>query len=509
MSETGLALDVTGLSKRFGVVQALDRVDLTVHAGEVHALVGENGAGKSTLIHVLSGTLPPDAGRIRLAGRDVSFRTAHEALRAGVAAVFQELSLVGSLSVAENIFANRQPVSWLNLIRTGELRRRTRDALRLFGADLDPDGLVEGLSPADRQVVEIVKAVSATPCMLLLDEPTSSLGRQETERLFALIRRLRRQGVAIIYISHHLPEVLEVADRVTVLRDGRHVATEPADGVTERDLVRLMVGRELQDIYGRGQVVSHEAAPRLRVEGLSRRGAFEDVRFEVRAGQIVGLAGLVGAGRTEVGRAIFGAEPATAGRILLDGEPVRPRSPNAAMRVGIAYVSEDRKEQGLYLRHSVRDNLVAPRLDRFSGRWGFLRDGAIDDYARRARDRFGVVTPDVRQLVGRLSGGNQQKVLLAAWIGLAPRLLIADEPTRGVDVGARADIYGHLRRLAADGAGILLISSDLQEVLGLSDHVLVMRGGRIVAGFDRAAATEDGIIAAALGAAATETGGAS
>jgi ABC-type sugar transport system ATPase subunit len=500
MSEAGVALQTIGLRKRFGVVQALDGVDLTVRSGEVHAVVGENGAGKSTLIHILTGTLPPDEGRILLSGRPVHFRSARDAAAAGIAAVFQELSLVGSLSVAENIFANRQPVSRVNLIRRGELHRRTREILRLFEVTLDPDVPVERLSLAEQQVIEILKAWSGRPCVLLLDEPTSSLTRRETAILFDLIRRLRQQGVAIVYISHHLQEVREIGDRVTVLRDGQHVRTLPRREVTERELIRLMVGRDLQDIYGRAAIVNRAGTPRLQVEGLSRPPAFADIRMTIWPGEIVGLAGLVGAGRTEVGRAIFGAEPPARGRIVLDGRSIRPRSPAAAMRAGIAYVSEDRQVQGLFLRHSVCANLVAPRLERFSSRFGWMRDRQAAAYADAGRKRFHLVTPDVQQLVSRLSGGNQQKVLLAAWIGLQPRVLIADEPTRGVDVGARSEIYRHLRDLAASGAAVLLISSDLQEILGMSDRVLVMRAGRMVAEFDRTVATEEAILAAALGA---------
>jgi len=500
MSDPGVALRVIGLSKRYGVVQALDSVDLTIHSGEVHALVGENGAGKSTLINILAGVVPPDRGQIELAGRPLSFRNGHEAIQAGIATVFQELSLVGTLSVAENIFANRQPVNRFNLIRRAALRDQAQQIMQLFDIHLDPDTPVERLSPAERQVVELLKALSASPCVLLLDEPTSSLTRREAETLFELIRKLRRQGVAIVYISHHLPEVLGLADRVTVLRDGRHVTTASAEGLTESDLVRWMVGRELSDIYGRPGVVDRRAAPRLRVEGLTRRKVFEDVSLDVYPGEIVGLSGLVGAGRTEVGRAIFGAERADRGVIRLDGTVVAPRSPAEAVRCGIAYVSEDRKEQGLYLRHSIRDNLVAPRLDRFCRRAGWLSDAAIDRYAFAMCGRFRVVTPDADQLVGRLSGGNQQKVLLASWVGIEPRVLIADEPTRGVDVGARTEIYGYLRDLAAGGAAVVLISSDLQEVLGMSDRIIVMRGGRVVAEFTRDQATEQAIIAAALAA---------
>lgn len=507
MSAPNAVLRIIDLHKRFGVVQALNGVDLDVRAGEVHALVGENGAGKSTLINILAGTLQPDSGRILLAGKEVRFRSSHEAALAGIAAVFQELSLVDSLSVAENIFANRQPNHEIRLggrrfripvIDGRELRRRTREIQRVFDIDIDPDLPVERLSVANRQVVEILKALSANPCVLLFDEPTSSLTQRETEILFSLIRRLRGENHAIIYISHHLPEVLELADRVTVLRDGGHVATLDRSEVTERELIRLMVGRELRDIYGRRADIQRSGEPRLRVEGLGRGDEFEDVSFDVWPGEIVGLAGLVGAGRTEVGRAVFGAEPADRGGIRLDGRAIRPRTPTEAMRAGIAYLSEDRKTQGLFLRHSIRDNVAAPRLERFSGLAGFLNDTKIDRFAERSRERFGIVTPDVGQPAGRLSGGNQQKVMLAAWIGLEPRVLIADEPTRGVDVGARTEIYTHLRALAAGGTSILLISSDLQEILGMSDRVLVMRAGRIAAEFGREEATEEGIITAAL-----------
>jgi len=497
------ALQVVGLSKRFGSIQALDGVSLEVRAGEVHALVGENGAGKSTLINLLVGTLQPDSGRIVVGGKEMKFRNAREAAVAGIAAVFQELSVVGSLSVAENIFANRQPVNRLRFIRRAELMHQTAELLRTFAIAIAPDTLVARLSVAERQVVEILKCLAAKPCVLLLDEPTSSLTQREKEMLFALIQRLREQKHAILYISHHLPEVLELADRVTVLRDGRHVATRLRNEVSEPELVRLMVGRELQDIYGQRQSVDRCQPPRLKVEALSRPGAFANLSFEVWPGEILGVAGLVGAGRTEVGRALFGAEPAQSGSILLDGQPVAPSTPNEATRFGVAYVSEDRKTQGLFLRHSVRDNLAAPRLDRFAAPGGFMRDDRIHEYAEACRQRSNIVTPDVHQPVSRLSGGNQQKVLLAAWIGLEPRVLIADEPTRGVDVGARLEIYAQLRELAARGAAVLLISSDLQEILGLSDRILVMRAGSVVARFDHNEASEEKIIAAALGAANT------
>jgi ABC-type sugar transport system ATPase subunit len=463
-------------------------------------LVGENGAGKSTLINLLVGTLQPDRGRIRVGGREAHFRHARAAAAAGIAAVFQELSLVGSLTVAENIFASRPPVDRLGFVRARALRAQAAERLGAFEIAIAPDALVDQLSVAERQVVEIVKCLAADPCVLLLDEPTSSLTQREKESLFALIRRLRARRHALLYISHHLPEVLELADRVTVLRDGRSVATRPCGEITEAQLVQLMVGRELEPVdFGR-EGGAGPGGGRLQVTGLTRPGAFADVSFSVGSGEIVGLAGLVGAGRTEVGRALIGAEPPTQGRVLLDGTAVAPGAPAEAVRLGMVYVTEDRKGQGLLLRHSIRDNLAVPRLERFSGRWGWLSDAEIDRYAEECRRQSNIVAPDIHQVVGRLSGGNQQKVLLATWLGLAPRVLIADEPTRGVDVGARLEIYRQLRHLAGQGAAVLLISSDLQEILGLADRVLVMRAGRIVATFDRSEATEERVIAAALGA---------
>jgi ABC-type sugar transport system ATPase subunit len=493
------ALRVSGLRKRFGSLQALQAVDLSVEEGEVHAVVGENGAGKSTLINLLVGALQPDQGRLWVTGRETRFRNAREAAAAGIAAVFQELSVIGSLSVAENIFANRQPVDRWGFVQRTRLMQETAALLRTFDIPLAPESLVEHLSVAERQVIEILKCLAAGPKVLLFDEPTSSLTQREKEVLFALIRRLRAQNHGILYISHHLPEVMELADRVTVLRDGQHVATLRRGEFSEADLVRLMVGREVQDLYGRCAVVDRTGPPRLQVEGLSRPGAFGNITFSVWPGEIVGLAGLVGAGRTQLGRALFGAEPACAGQVLLDGRPVAPGTPHEGAKLGLAYVTEDRKGQGLFLRHDIRDNLVAPRFERFSRGGGLVQDRQIDAYAAAHRERSNIVAPGMHQLVGRLSGGNQQKVLLAAWVGLEPRLLIADEPTRGVDVGARVEIYAQLRALANRGAAVLLISSDLQETLGLSDRILVMRGGGIVARFGREEATEEAIIAAALG----------
>ena len=493
-------LEVRGLVKTFPGVRALDGVDFDLLPGEVHALVGENGAGKSTLMHTLAGVHQPDSGTIILRGQPVAFADPHAASRMGISVVFQELSLSENLSVAENIFANRQPVGPLNLVDWGSLYAQTRNLLDLFEMRVDPREMLCNLSAAQRQVVEILKALSVQPSVLILDEPTSSLTARESEILFGNVRRLKTQGVSCIYITHHLSEIFHLADRVTVLRDGHHVITCPVAGVSEEELVRRMVGRELADMYGsRATPIGEEC---LRVESAGREGVFSDISFALRGGEILGLAGLAGAGRTEFARGLFGAEPLDTGEIRLDGQPVRIRGPHDAIRHHLAYLTEDRKGQGLFLGMTVRDNCAAPSLSCFATPRGLMDERAMTDFAEYQRVQFNIATPSTRQRVGNLSGGNQQKVLLAMWMGVKPRVLIVDEPTRGVDVGARSDIYHRLRELAATGVGILLISSDLPEILGLSDRVLVMRNGRMAGEFTRGQATEENIIACASGLAA-------
>jgi ABC-type sugar transport system ATPase subunit len=490
-------LEARQIVKTFPGVRALDGARLHLAPGEVHALVGENGAGKTTLIHVLGGILKPDSGEIVLDGRPVRFRHAHDATRHGVSVVFQELSLAPNLSVAENIFANRQPVRWLNLIDSGRLYREAGELLDWFGVEIDPRAAVRELSVAKQQVIEILKAVARRPRVLILDEPTSSLTGPDTERLFRAIQRLKDQGTSAIYISHHLPEIFEIADRVTVLRDGRYVDTRPVSEVNEASLVNMMVGRRIENIYGaRASTVGPEY---FRVRNASRGKAFRDVSFALGRGEILGIAGLVGAGRTELARGIFGAEPLERGRIELEGEPLDIRSPRDAIRRGIGYLTEDRKIEGLFLRMAVRDNCVAASLRNFSNRFDWIRDAEVTRAAETCCQSFNIVTPGVRQKVHNLSGGNQQKVLLAMWMGIGPDVLIVDEPTRGVDVGARSEIYAALRKLAARGVGIVMISSDLLEILGLSDRILVMRNGRLAGHFAAEEATEEKIIACAAG----------
>jgi ABC-type sugar transport system ATPase subunit len=491
-----LVLEARGITKTFPGVRALEAVSFELRRGEVHALVGENGAGKSTLMHILGGILRPDAGEIRLDGRPVRFRGAHDAAAQGIGLAFQDLSLAGNLSVAENIFANRQPVWGLDLIDRGRLYAATRELLRRFDLDVHPGAPARQLAPARQQVVEILKAISQRPKVLILDEPTSSLAAADAERLLSVIAELRAEGTSFIYISHHLPEIFRAADRVTVLKDGRHVATCDVAGATEASLVRRMVGRDLADIYGvRRSPIGEEY---FRVEGAAGE-KFGGVTLALRRGEILGLAGLVGAGRTELARAILGAEPMRQGRMALEGRALAPRSPADAIAHGLGYLTEDRKGEGLFLGMSLRANCIAPSLDRFTGPLGWIRDRRVDAYAEQSRTKFHIVTPSIEQQVRNLSGGNQQKVLLAMWVGIRPKVLIVDEPTRGVDVGARSEIYALLRDLAASGVGILLVSSDLMEILGLSDRILVMRRGRLAGEFPRAEATEEKVIACAAG----------
>jgi len=496
---TDVILEVRDLVKTFPGVRALDGACLDLRRGEVHALIGENGAGKSTLIHALAGAHSPDSGDILLDGRPVSFPDPHASARAGIGVVFQERSLCPNLSVAENVFADRQPLKegWLGLVDREALHEKTAELLKRFRLDIDPALEVGRLSAAMQQLIEILKAISLEPRVIVLDEPTSSLTAGETLLLFENMRRMKAEGMSFIYVSHHLPEVFEIADRVTVLRDGRHVHTCATSEIDERELVRRMVGRELADLYGaRSGQVGEEC---FSVEGARLGGDVRGVTFAVRKGEIVGLAGLAGAGRTELARGIFGAPPLDAGSIKLDGREVVVRSPSEAIARGIGYLTEDRKEEGLFLEMPVRANCVAANLERFSDARGLVDEGVVTDFAEECVRDFAIATPDVERKVLNLSGGNQQKVLLSLWIATEPKFLIVDEPTRGVDVGARCDIYRRLRELAASGVGILMISSDLPEVLGMSDRILVMCRGRIAGEFDAAGASEEEIIACAAG----------
>lgn len=493
------ALRVERLTKTFPGVRAVDNVSFSLERGEILALLGENGAGKSTLTELLCGALRPDSGAIVLDGRTVTFNSTHDAILAGIGMVFQELSLVGGLSIAENIFAGRQPVGPMQAIRWRTLHRQTEEFLARFGLDLDPRVLVKRLSLGQQQILEILKAISTGPKVLLLDEPTSSLTESDTAFLFENIRNLRDEGISFIYITHKLSEVFEIADSVLVLRDGRCVGRRPVSEVTESDLVAMMVGRELHGFVGDRRAESHAGPEFLSVRGLGRRGKFSDISFGIRRGEIVGLAGLVGAGRTEVARSIFGLEPPLQGEILLNGQPTRIRNPRSAIAHGIAYLSEDRKGQGLFLSMTVRENLVATTLRRFTAALGLLRRQSMTRFAQDSVRDYRIATPSIDRLVWNLSGGNQQKCLIALWLAIKPQVLLLDEPTRGVDVGARAEIYQLLRETAAAGAAVLLISSELPELIGICDRILVMRQGRMTGEVVRSEFSEERILSYAAG----------
>lgn len=491
-------LQARGIVKSFPGVKALAGVDFKVRPGEVHALVGENGAGKSTLMMVLGGIYRPDAGEIYVEDRLAHFQTPRDSIESGIGIVFQELSLVPQLSVAENIYFNRQPVGPLGLVDYKKLNRGAAQMLKLFEIDdIQPTELVRNLPIASQQVVEILKAMSESPRVIVLDEPTSSLTEVEVKKLFENICKLKKQGIAFIYISHHLSEIFEIADTVTVLRDGKKVIDALVSDVDEDFLISHMVGRSIDNIYGRrdcpvGGVV-------FTAKGLKREGVFEDVSFDVREGEIVGFSGLVGAGRTEVGRAIFGADRLTSGEMTLWGKPYFARSGDEAIRQGVGYMTEDRKSLGLYLNFDICQNMAANRLGAFARR-GFMRDDELNSATERAVKDFGVVTPSVKKKISQLSGGNQQKVLLAEWLSIKPKLLIVDEPTRGVDVGAKFEIYQLIRDLAREQrCGVIMISSDLTEVLGVSDRIVVMKDGRVAGVLDAWTATEKSVMSLAAG----------
>ena len=491
-------LELRNISKKFPGVKALDHVDLTLDEGQVLALAGENGAGKSTLMLTLGGVYQPDEGEILIAGEKVVFQSPLEAQRSGVGIVYQELSLILELSIAENIFANRQPVNKLGFIKKDKIYQDTKEMLKLFNMEhLDPSMLVKDLSIANRQVVEILKAMSCNPKVLVMDEPTSSLTDVEVNELFKNIKILKEQGIGIIYISHHLNEIFELADEVLILRDGKYICDAKVADIDEDFLVTNMVGRKIENIYGTPRIpASGEVI--FEARSITKKGLFEKVSFTVKKGEIVGMSGLVGAGRTEIGRAIFGAEPIDEGVLLLDGKPITVSTPEQAIRLGIGYMSEDRKEQGLYQDFDMKANIAANRLVEFSHN-GFMNEKQIEVVAKGMVKQFGVAIPNIYHKIGKLSGGNQQKVLLAAWIGIVPKLLIIDEPTRGVDVGAKSEIYSFIKDLASQGVAVLMISSDLPEILGVSDRILVVKEGEIVGNCSTKESSEESIISMATG----------
>jgi rhamnose transport system ATP-binding protein len=483
-------------TKSFGSVRALEDGSIVLYPGEAHALVGENGAGKSTLVKILAGLYRPDAGRLLLDGEERRLANPADARNAGIAVIYQEPTLFPDLSVAENIFMGRQPLSSGRRIDAGELRRQVGALMERLGVPLDPNRPARGLSIADQQIVEIAKALSFQARVIVMDEPTAALSGAEVERLFTVARTLQEQGAAVLFVSHRLDEVFALCQRVTIMRDGRRVSSGPLEGLTNDDLVRRMVGRELDALFPKQATTRGDIA--LSVRRLTREGVFTDVSFDVHHGEIVGLAGLVGAGRSEVARAAFGIDRRDAGQVMVEGRDLPAASPTAAMAAGMGLVPEDRREQGLVMDLSIARNASLASLRRL--RRGLLIRSADEqrlaaDWATRLRLKFARFSDPV----STLSGGNQQKVVLAKWLARRPSVLIVDEPTRGIDVGTKAEVHRLLSDLAGQGVAVLMISSELPEILGMADRVLVMHEGRLTAELSREEATEQTVMFAATG----------
>jgi ribose transport system ATP-binding protein len=489
-------LEVSGVGKSFPGVRALHDVSFSVGAGEVVAVLGENGAGKSTLMKILAGVQLPDTGTIRLDGTPVQIRSVEEGLSLGIALIHQELNLATNLGIGANLFLGREPVK-RGLIDEREITLRSRKLLERVGLDLDPSTLVGDLSIGRQQLVEIAKALSTNARILIMDEPTSSLSQGETERLFQVVKDLRKNGVSILYISHRLGEVVELADRVVVLRDGGNAGELARGEITHDRMVSLMVGRDLAQFYAHqphppGEVV-------LSVSGLRTPAhPSHGIDFELRAGEIVGMAGLVGAGRTELLETLFGITPAVGGTVIVEGVPRVLRNPRAAIAAGMALVPEDRKQQGLILEMAVADNISLASISR-DQRAGFLNFAAERRLTAEMTERMRIKTPSSRQIVRFLSGGNQQKVVLGKWLAMKPRILFLDEPTRGIDIGAKREIYALMEELAQQGVAILFVSSELEEVIGMSDRALVMHEGRLAGELKREELGEEAIMRLATG----------
>jgi ribose transport system ATP-binding protein len=482
-----------GVSKEFPGVLAVDGVDLEILPGEVHVVAGENGAGKSTLMKLLSQVERPSGGEIELSGETVDFHGPRHAQSLGIAMVYQEFALAPHLSVAENLFMGHEPGRF-GFVNRGAEREEARELLGRVGLRTNPDRLAGGLTVAEQQRLEIAKTLAIRAKVVIMDEPTATLAEREIEDLFGVIRDLTAEGIAILYISHRLDEIFRIADRVTVMRDGRVVDTLPTSELDEDKLVRLMVGREVGNLYPKPELEIGEVL--LRASGVSRDGVLEDCSFEVRSGEILGFAGLVGAGRTELARAVFGADPMDSGAVELEGATLSVKSPDDAIEAGVGYLTEDRKGEGLALQLSIAQNITLANLP---GRFGAINLGAERRIARRRRDELNIRTPSIRRSVQLLSGGNQQKVVVAKWLETEARVLFFDEPARGIDVGAKAEMFGLVGELAREGRGIVLISSYLPELLNMCDRILVMREGKVAGVIPREEFSEERVISLATG----------
>ncbi len=488
-------MTVQGVSKSFGPVKAVRNVSFSVSPGSAHALVGENGAGKSTLVKMITGMERPDTGEIFLDGKPCRFRTPIEARSAGITAVYQDPKLFPHLDVAENIFMGIYPKTKAGMVDKRTMYREARRRLEDLGVEIDPRSPLAGRTVAEIQFVEIVRAMCADLKLLFLDEPTASLTPAEADRFFKVVESLTAGGVSVVFISHRLPEIRRVCDTVTVLRDGEHIHTGPAADLSEHDMVQLMVGRDLSSLFVRVEApVSDE--PLFEVKNLTLEGVFKDISFSIRGGEVVGMAGLIGAGRTEIAETIFGIRRPTSGVVVVDGQEMVPKSPSRMMGLGIAYIPEDRDLNGIITPMGVASNICLAALDRVS-KVGLVRHQKESSFASRYAEDFEIKTAGMDAPVASLSGGNRQKVVLAKWMATVPKVLILDEPTHGIDVGTKSQVHQRVSELASAGYPVLLISSDLPEILGMSDRILVVAGGEIVAEFSKAEATQEKIMEAA------------
>lgn len=476
-------LEVVDVRKEFPGVLALDNVQLKIRPGTVHALMGENGAGKSTLMKVIAGIYQPDQGEVRLRGEPVTLETPLKAQESGVAMIHQELLLMNSMTVSENIWIRREPRNSFGLIDHDRMRGMTVELFDRLNIRLNPDAEISTLSVANRQMVEIAKAVSFNSDVLIMDEPTSAITETEVAHLFEIIRDLRKRGIGIVYITHKMNELFEIADEFSVFRDGKYIGTHLSSEVTRDDIIKMMVGREVSQMFPKEEVEIGDVL--LSVKNLSLEGVFHDISFDVRKGEILGLAGLVGAGRSNVAETIFGVTPATSGQIFIEGEEVNIKNPHDAIRQGMAFLTEDRKETGCFLPLDIQENVQSAVLHDSYVNNGFVDHAALEKESAELCKKLRVKTPSMHEVIENLSGGNQQKVLIARWLLTHPRILILDEPTRGIDVGAKSEIHALISQLAHKGVAVIMISSELPEVLGMSDRVLVMHEGRCTGILDR------------------------
>ena len=490
-------LEMQHISRRFGQFYALKDVSLTVYPGEVHALMGENGAGKSTLMKILAGAYTASSGEILIDGKPHPIRGPKDALAAGITLIYQEINLAPNLTVAENIFLGSE-LHRGGLVRRGQMADEAQRVIDRLGARFRATDRVMTLSIAEQQQVEIARALHRNSRILVMDEPTAALSSRETDHLFGLIKRLRGEGMAIIYISHRMAEIYALSDRVSVLRDGQYVGSLTRDNLNATELVRMMVGRPLSDLFNKEALESKAGAVRLAVEGLTDGEKVHPCTLNVRAGEIVGLAGLVGAGRSELASLIFGVHPATGGQILIDGKPVTIRSPREAIALGIGFLTENRKEQGLFLELAAHENIVMATLGR-DAHYGMINRGKGREIAGEAIKTLNIRVPHAQVRAGGLSGGNQQKLLISRWVAIGPRILLLDEPTRGVDVGAKSEIYRMMNQMAQQGVAILMISSELPEIVGMSDRVYVMREGALAGELAGSDISQENIMTLATG----------